>query len=547
VTARTRRAWLAATACGLVLFFGFAPSAAQSPGRGSPPSLAEFIRRPIELQDHIGLAHEAVTTTDPRAQAYFDQGLAYLHSFVWLDAARSFNEALRADPGLAMGRLGLSYALGELGFAAEARSAAREAERLAVPASRREQLRIDIRLRQLAADDRPGDTAARDAYTRILAESLSSYPSDVEFLLLVGQAQEPPMSTHGVSHESRSVVYYEKALEQAPGYFAVHHYLAHAYENMNQFDLAEPHARRYAADASRVPHAHHMLGHVLRRTARVDEALGEFESADRLEREYARDNGVPPEFDWHYRHNLNLLGMSYQYVGRLNAAAAALRRSFELEPADELSRRDWPTLLLAQSRFAEAADAGRQLAASGSPAVRALGHLFISRALQSTDQLNAAAAQGNEALREMRAAGTVGGTLLPAFELVQGEFLLRTERRAEGRAMLLDAATKLGAETGPDAWTETLFDLEHAAARARDLSEWDLAGDLAKAMRSQAESYGGTAYALGRVAENRGQTAEAVRHYRDAVDSWHEGDADFGGLVDARRRLSALASPAPPR
>jgi len=59
----------------------------------------------------------------PRAQAFFDQGLAYLHSYVWLDAARSFNEALRADPNLAMAQLGLSYALGELGLRDLARTA----------------------------------------------------------------------------------------------------------------------------------------------------------------------------------------------------------------------------------------------------------------------------------------------------------------------------------------------------------------------------------------------------------------------------------------
>src|SRR4051812_10003645 len=73
--------------------------------------LADIVERAVPLREHIGIAHEPVTTTSPKARQFYDQGLAYLHSFVWIEAARSFNEALRQDPRLAMGYLGLSYAL----------------------------------------------------------------------------------------------------------------------------------------------------------------------------------------------------------------------------------------------------------------------------------------------------------------------------------------------------------------------------------------------------------------------------------------------------
>jgi len=215
--------------------------AQRGPAAARPP-LEEAARRPVTLRENIGKAHEVVSTRVPRAQAFYDQVLAYLHSYVWLDAARSFNEALRADSNLAMAQLGLSYALGELGLRDPARAAAGEAQRLAARASDREKVRIDIRVRQLAAAAQPADTALQAAYAKARDQALDKFPKDVELLLLIGQAQGPPLANHGIDHDSSSLPFYRRALEQAPDYFAVHHYLAHAYENSNQLELALPHA-----------------------------------------------------------------------------------------------------------------------------------------------------------------------------------------------------------------------------------------------------------------------------------------------------------------
>src|SRR5262245_43344115 len=68
----------------------------------------EVLERPLPLRGGVGVAHETVTTSAPQAQAFYDQGIAYLHSYVWIDAARSFHEALRKDPRLAMAWIGLS-------------------------------------------------------------------------------------------------------------------------------------------------------------------------------------------------------------------------------------------------------------------------------------------------------------------------------------------------------------------------------------------------------------------------------------------------------
>src|SRR5215510_3968827 len=68
----------------------------------------EILERPVQLRRDIGNVHEKVTTTSLEAQAFYDQGLNYLSSYVWIEAARSFYQALRLDPNLAAAYLGLS-------------------------------------------------------------------------------------------------------------------------------------------------------------------------------------------------------------------------------------------------------------------------------------------------------------------------------------------------------------------------------------------------------------------------------------------------------
>ena len=46
--------------------------------------------------------------------ALYDRGLAYLQSYWWLEAARSFNQALSLDPDLAVAQASLSIAYTEL-------------------------------------------------------------------------------------------------------------------------------------------------------------------------------------------------------------------------------------------------------------------------------------------------------------------------------------------------------------------------------------------------------------------------------------------------
>src|SRR5689334_7151835 len=53
---------------------------------------SDLLERPLTLRDGRGVVHESVSTASPQAQSFYDQGLAYLHSYIWIEAARSFHQ-----------------------------------------------------------------------------------------------------------------------------------------------------------------------------------------------------------------------------------------------------------------------------------------------------------------------------------------------------------------------------------------------------------------------------------------------------------------------
>jgi tetratricopeptide (TPR) repeat protein len=250
-------------------------------------------------------------------------------------------------------------------------------------------------------------------------------------------------------------------------------------------DVALEHAAEYVRLSPEVPHAHHMYGHVLRHANRMQDAIAEFRRADELELAYLQTENIAPEYDWHYHHNLDLLGTSYEYTGQMRQAEAVLRRSFDLasiQLSQELNEDAWPMLLLQQGRTEQALSATHTLVSRSEPMVQALGRLLASRVLMALSRLDDATEEGDQAIRRMRKT-TIGGVLLPQLQVTQGEFLLRKGEIERGRAVLREAVAKLRTDPGSDMWTQTLLRLEAVWRLSRDLGDRILAADVAKQMQ----------------------------------------------------------------
>jgi tetratricopeptide (TPR) repeat protein len=491
-----------------------------------PPDLLE---RPLPLRTAIGTAHDTVSTSSPQAQAFYDQGLAYLHSYAWIEAARSFNQALKLDPRLALAHVGLSYACVELNAPATARSALERA----VAVDEHDRRHIEIRKAQMAAEDAPRDAARLAAYRKALDNALVQFPSDEELWLQRGVAESSDPADRGQGSVAGSVRFYERALALAPNHFAAHHFLTHALENSGQIDQALKHASAYAAMAPAIPHARHMNGHELRRLGRIDQAVAEFEAADRLETEYLKNEKIPFEHEWHYQHNLDLLGTSYQYLGQMAKAERLLKASFEIPSAlavQEFNKREWPVFLIARGRTADALVAAKVMIGHSSPLIRATGHIEAGHAMLASRRFKEAADEANAALRELKSATDGAALVATSFEELQGEFFLRTGQREKGRAMLDGVIRKVRSAPGPDEWTQALFTLEAIARAAREAGDWEYAARVAKQMLEHDPAYAGTHYALALNAEHAGDSAAARAEFALAEKYWNKADPDITEL-----------------
>jgi tetratricopeptide (TPR) repeat protein len=503
----------------------------------------EILERPVPLRSGIGKIHEQVSTASKPAQEFYDQGLAYLQSYVWIEAARSFHQALRDDPKLAMAYVGLSYAYSPMDFPA-AEAALDKAKFLSANLADRERRRIQIRALQLKAMSDTTKVENELAFRDAIDDAVAAYPGDIIFLLLRGTAQDPSPFADGQGCMMDAAPFYDRVLALDPGNFAAHHFLTHCYENTGRIQEALPHALAYADSAANIPHAQHMCGHVLRRAGRIDDAIARFQRADDLERAYFRTENIPPSIDWHYAHNLNLLASTYQYIGKAKDAEKYFRQSGAVEAYtdyDSFNRKDWPEFLLNRHRYAEALAAARTMTQKPSPLARAVGHVLAGYALIWMNRQKEAAGELAQANQNVKAlvAGDVP-TMLPYTEGLQAALLLQSGDPEHAEKLFQRVVLRIRAANGPDSWTQGLFQLEFLCNTARRENDWGLAGQLARAMYERAPDYAGAHYALAIIAQHNNDTEGTEREMSAAAKLWAEADPDLPELADVHQVLSTV-------
>lgn len=512
-------------------------SAQGHPAHQIPIIPSDLLERPITLRSGLGSVHDQAATKSDVAQELYDQGLACLHDFLWIDAARSFHQAARLDPQLALAFVGLSYAYTEVNQPAAARRALERARSLAGHMNEHDRRHLDVRERQLAAIEAPQDAARLAAYRQALDTALATYSLDAELWLLRGMAESPDPSDRGQGSPATAIRFYERALMLVPNHFAAHHYLTHANENSGRTAQALDHGGAYAKWAPNVPHARHMYGHALRRMGRIEEAIAEFEAADRLDRAYVKFERIPLEYDWHYEHNLGLLALSYQYSGQIKKAEPLLKTAFALPTANlaqAVNKREYPQFLRSRARADEALAAAQTLITHPNLVVQATGHIEAGYARLAKRQFAEAAAASNAALAALKRAREGQGLAAIQLQGLQGEFLLRTGQPAKGGAMLDAMVKKARAAQGPDDWSQTLFTIESVARAAREVGDWELAGRMAQQMLEHDPAYAGTHHALALAADHRGDRRAAAAAFALAEKHWQKADPDLAELAAVR-------------
>ena len=70
------------------------------------------VKKSMGLMTGVGNLHHPVSTKNPQAQEFFDQGLRLIYAFNHDEAANSFRHAAELDPKLAMAFWGIAEAVG---------------------------------------------------------------------------------------------------------------------------------------------------------------------------------------------------------------------------------------------------------------------------------------------------------------------------------------------------------------------------------------------------------------------------------------------------
>lgn len=382
------------------------PDMCAPPPSGSPPAL------PAKIMTGQGTVHFPITTSNPKAQEFFDQGVAQMHSFWATEAERSFRQAAELDPEAPMPHWGIamisagdyrprfqldsySKVFGKnnpIKTSARAIEAAGKAEELArVPgkATPLEKLYIDSIVARRDTKSKNPD----DGYIQGLRAIAAQFPDEVEArtflaLHLMRGFDLPERTPRGTSMEAVAIL--RGLLVKAPDHPGVHHYVIHGFEGSTFAKDAWPSCKRYSELVTNIPHALHMPGHIYSQTGRWEDAAAAFAAAAQNERGYMRADRLYGT--GHHGHNVHFLATSYSFQGQYDKAKEAAREllGFKENPREQASidgfysayRQGWFAMLrsLVQSESWDEILEGKSLPVYDKPREQAWRHWAMALA-----------------------------------------------------------------------------------------------------------------------------------------------------------------------
>ncbi len=279
--------------------------------------------------------HPAAGTKSTLAQRYFEQGMTLAWGFNPAEAARSFEAAIRADPGCAACYWGLAWALGpninaDMDGAAAGRvaKALRRAQALSATAPPRYRGLIAA-----LASRHPGPTLPVDeeTYARQMGALARQFPNDAEIATLSAEAQ---LNLHPYDWweadggakpwTGATTDLLSRALRLAPRHPGANHYWIHVMESSAQPARALTSADRLTTLVPGSGHLMHMPAHIYMRVGRYADASQANEASIAADRAYLAQVDTQGAYRVGYvAHNHHFLFASAAMEGRSLAALAA--------------------------------------------------------------------------------------------------------------------------------------------------------------------------------------------------------------------------------
>ncbi len=511
-------------------------------------------------------------TGSAASRAHFEQGLLYLHSFMYDQAAAEFRAATADEPGFVMGRWGEAMSLNHAVWNEQETERGRAALSAIGDLSHVTPLEAEwvaaARVLYAAKGSKPErDRANAAAMDRMHA----AHPDDLEVELFDALAKLGVAAglADSVRLRMEAGALALDAYGKNPNHPGAAHYVIHAFDDPDHAILALPAARRYASIAPGASHALHMPAHIFVQLGMWPEAIASCEAAVRSSEADARARG---EGSW-LRENHSgrwLVGLHLEQGapgaareelariaasvshnararGRANYAAAALGYLLETGRFDQAGE------VLAPLEAPLRPDAAPKPGAKG-PA-GGYGPPFGEYLAQDVALIHGyAAVAAHDLARAGREADAVHHQIaglkedLDQKSFEDSELLLRAAI-ARDAGHLDEAAATLRQAIGVEK------SLPPPSGPSEGASTWELLGETllaakdangaAAAFEAAQQQHPGRARSIlgaARAALARGDHAAATADYARVLEIWKGAEACWPGLAEARAHASRVAA-----
>jgi len=466
---------------------------------------------PAKLVPDLCVLHYRVSTESTKCQAFVDQGLGFYYSYVWMEAARSFETALKYDPNCAFAWWGLSKSCEKWGRAAYA-PPLKKAQELMAFANEREARLIKARLQEKGLIETIKQEDRRKEALKTLDELLTLFDDDEEGWFARSQVADGPNS---------AVPFHKALLRVNPQHPGAHHELVHHYENIRRPALGWQHAEGYVQSSPGIPHALHMQAHLGMRIGKWTKSTDWSARAIELQESYHKLMDIAPNDNFQFSHHYETLIQSLIHDGRFKEARDVRTRCEEIKFTQRIH---WFRLALAERDWNEAlkqANAHTKDKVTASY-LRALVYLNKGDAERARPEVNV--------LQEAYVTNRANKELELRLYLAQGMLQCATGEGDTGLKLLAKTVDKTKDEYGKHAWGHGAYYMEYWGIGALKANRLAIAEEAF--LEALAHDAGSVRGALGMyiVCDRQGRTEEANRFAELAQRCWRKADP---GVIQA--------------
>ena len=321
---------------------------------------AELVARAgAPLFKGMGEYSRTITTTDPGAQRYFNQGMVLGFGFNHAEAIRSFRAAQKLDPSCAMCFWGEALvtgpninvtAKGKAIMSPEEQTAAWAAlEKAKAAAASKPEVERDL-IEALAKRYSPTPVDDRDPFDHAWAEALGAltrkYPDDDDIAAIYGEAWMNTMPWNYWSDATTPrpeiapvIAKLEEIIARSPKHPLALHLYIHAMEASATPQKAEAASDTLLTIAPGSGHLVHMPAHIYYRIGRYKDSVDANAAAAKVDEDYIKQcnaQGFYPAM--YYPHNIHHLWSSATMMGQSKVSIDAARKladNVSLEQIDQ--------------------------------------------------------------------------------------------------------------------------------------------------------------------------------------------------------------------